>query len=183
MDTKFVQSSFTDDHEQLDQLLASFRKLKGSDFDRAKPLFEQFSAGLRLHILREERVLFPLFEEKTGMRDHGPTVVMRAEHQEIIRRLDAIHDKVRSRDTSSDQDEEALVEILAAHNFKEENILYPAIDRSLNAEEKAAAFERMEALAAETGQDHAQANRSGEPEVLGHTGSVRYSPNYFVAHH
>jgi iron-sulfur cluster repair protein YtfE (RIC family) len=172
-----VQSSFGDDHDRLDQLLATYRQLKRVDFDRAKPTFKQFKAGLQQHILREERILFPLFEDKTGMHDHGPTVVMRAEHREIARRLQAIDDKVRSRDVESDPEEDALVEILAAHNRKEENILYPAIDRLLNDEEKVAAFGKIEALPVEAYQTCC----GWEPS--GHAGVDRYSPNHFVALH
>ncbi len=175
MSEQMVQSFFADDHERLDQLLATYGRLKRVDFDRAKEAFRQFKVGLQQHILREEGVLFPLFEEKTGMRDHGPTVVMRAEHRQIARRLEAIDGKVRRRDVESDQEEEALVEILSAHNFKEENILYPAIDRLLKDEEKAAAFRRMEELPAEA---H-QACCGWEPS--GYAGGDRYSPNPVVA--
>ena len=177
MNYQIVQLSFADDHVRLDQLLATYRQLKGVDFDRAKQAFKEFKVGLQRHIVQEERVLFPLFEEKTGMHDHGPTAVMRAEHRELARRLEAIHEQVRSRDVESDTEEDALVEILAAHNCKEENILYPAIDRLLNDEEKAAAFRRMEALPVEA----YQACCGWDPS--GHDGADHYSPNRFVALH
>lgn len=177
MTNQMVQSSFADDHVRLDQLLVTYRQLKRVDFDQAKPVFRQFRVGLRRHIVQEERVLFPLFEEKTGMHDHGPTVVMREEHREIARRLEALHEKVRSRDVESDTEEDVLLEILAAHNHKEENILYPAIDRLLNDEEKAAAFRRMENLPVEA----YQACCGWDP--AGRAGADRYSPNRFVALH
>jgi hemerythrin superfamily protein len=44
---------------------------------------------------------------------------------------------------NSDEEEEALLQALLAHNRKEENILYPAIDRLTSEEEKAAAFQAM----------------------------------------
>jgi iron-sulfur cluster repair protein YtfE (RIC family) len=175
MNEQTVQSSFADDHDRLDQLLVTFRQSKRVDFDRAKQAFQQFRVGLRQHILREEGILFPLFEEKTGMHDHGPTVVMRAEHREIARRLETVHDKVRARDLESDQEEDALVVSLSMHNHKEENILYPALDRLLSSEEKAAAFREMEALPAEASQ--ACCGR-GPSE---HARADRYSPNAVVA--
>jgi regulator of cell morphogenesis and NO signaling len=175
MNDQTVQASFADDHDRLDELLATYRRSKRVDFDRAKRAFKQFKVGLQQHILREEGVLFPLFEEKTGMRDNGPTVVMRAEHRGIARRLEAIHDKVRVHDVDTDQEEEALVEILSAHNHKEENILYPAIDRMLNDEEEAAAFRKMEELAGEA----RQACCGWEPS--GYAEGDRYSPNRVVA--
>lgn len=177
MNDQLVQSSFGDDHDRLDQLLATYRESKRVDFDRAKQAFEQFKAGLQRHILWEENLLFPLFEGKTGMRDHGPTVVMRAEHRQIARRLEAIHDKVRARDVGSDEDEGALVEVLTAHNDKEENILYPTIDRLLTDEEKAAVFREMEELPVGAN----QAGHGGESS--GYAGGDRYTPNPFVTLH
>ncbi len=146
MNEPAVQTSFAHDHDRLDQLLESYRRLKRADFPVAKQAFREFKFGLQRHIIWEETILFPLFEEKTGMRDHGPTVVMRAEHREIGRRLEALHDKVRRHDPDSDREEQGLLQALAAHNQKEENVLYPAIDRLATAEEKAAAFRKMEEL-------------------------------------
>ncbi len=141
-----VQASFAHDHGRLDQLLETYRRLKRADFARAKQAFREFKFGLQRHIIWEETVLFPLFEDKSGMHDRGPTAVMRAEHREIGRRLEALHDKVRRQDADSDREEEELLQALAAHNQKEENVLYPAIDRLSSAEERAAAFKKMEEL-------------------------------------
>ncbi len=146
MNNLTVQTSFAHDHDRLDQLLETYRRLKGVDFAQAKQAFREFTFGLQRHIIWEETVLFPLFEEKTGMRDRGPTAVMRAEHREIGRCLEALHDKVRRQDADSGREEQALLQALFAHNHKEENVLYPAIDRLSSAEEKAAAFKTMEEL-------------------------------------
>jgi iron-sulfur cluster repair protein YtfE (RIC family) len=141
-----VQAAFAEDHDRLDQLLETYRRLKRVDFARAREAFKEFKTGLQRHILWEERILFPLFEEKTGLRDQGPTVVMRAEHREIGRCLEALHDKVRARDAASEREEELLVRALFLHNEKEENVLYPALDRLLTDEERAAVFRQMEEL-------------------------------------
>src|SRR5689334_17300334 len=141
-----VQTSFAHDHDRLDQLLETYRRLKGVDFAQAKQAFREFKFGLQRHIIWEETVLFPLFEEKTGIRDRGPIAVMRAEHREIGRCLEALHDKVRRQDADSDREEQALLQALFTHNQKEENVLYPAIDRLSSAEEKASAFKTMEEL-------------------------------------
>ena len=146
MNDPTIQASFAQDHDRLDRLLETYRRLKRVDFARAKQAFREFKFGLQQHIVWEEEVLFPLFEQKTGMRDHGPTAVMRAEHREIGQRLEALHDKVRRQDADSDREEEALLQALFAHNQKEENVLYPAIDRLSSEEERAAAFKTMEAL-------------------------------------
>lgn len=139
-----ITTSYGHDHERLDQLFAAYREQKRVDFARAKPNFREFKNGLYRHIQWEEEILFPLFEEKTGMRGMGPTQVMRIEHRQIIDLLEAIHDKVRQQDPESDSEERELIEVLGAHNHKEENILYPAIDQHVNDGEREEVFERMQ---------------------------------------
>lgn len=146
MNEPAVQTAFAHDHDRLDELLGTYRRLKRVDFARAKEAFREFKFGLQRHIIWEETILFPLFEGKTGMRETGPTAVMRAEHREIGRLLEKLHDRVRRQDPDSDQEEQDLVRVLFAHNQKEEHVLYPAIDRLSTEEERAAAFQKMEEL-------------------------------------
>jgi len=146
LQTLTIQESFSGDHDRLDECFRNFRAWKRSDFRRACDAFKEFEQGLQRHIVWEEHILFPLFEDKTGMRDCGPTAVMRDEHRRIRAYLDAIHDKVRIGSPDSDVDEQQLVELLTAHNEKEERVLYPALDRLLSEAERADAFERMQAV-------------------------------------
>jgi iron-sulfur cluster repair protein YtfE (RIC family) len=97
---------------------------------------------LRRHIIWEEELLFPLFERKTGMTS-GPTQVMRMEHRQIGRDLDAIHHKVHTQDADTDTEEHSLLEVLSRHNLKEEKILYPAIDQAMNESDRASLFDAM----------------------------------------
>ena len=145
-ETKSVREMFAADHDRLDSLFAEFQKLKRVDYAKAKENFKQFKFGLQRHIIWEEQVLFPAFESRTGMRDTGPTAVMRAEHRQIGERLEAIHDKVRGADPDSDREEQALLQLLSAHNQKEEMVLYPMLDRMLSPSELAAAFQTMEQI-------------------------------------
>jgi iron-sulfur cluster repair protein YtfE (RIC family) len=139
-----VKSSFASDHDRLDDLFVQFQKTKGTDYSRAKEFFKEFKFGLQRHIVWEESILFPLFEKKTGMYHTGPTEVMRQEHRRIGELLEAIHQKVKQQDPNSDQEEQALLVALSAHNQKEEMVLYPAIDRLTSDEEKTEAFAAME---------------------------------------
>jgi hemerythrin-like domain-containing protein len=84
----------------------------------------------------EEELLFPMWEEKTGMVEDGPTPVMRFEHEQIQKLLDAIYLKVESQDLNSDQEEQALLNLLSSHNRKEERALYPAIDNVWRSNER-----------------------------------------------
>jgi hemerythrin-like domain-containing protein len=137
-----IREYYEADHDRLDELFKTFQNWKRKDYPRAKEAFVAFKFGLQRHIVWEEEVLFPIFEEKVGMT-FGPTQVMRTEHREIATHLEAIHKKVQVADPDSDRDEANLLSVLGLHNEKEESILYPAIDRMVNEEEKAAVFERM----------------------------------------
>ena len=140
---KTISAFYEQDHDRLDELFKTFQKLKRSDFAMAKEAFKAFKFGLQRHIVWEEDVLFPLWEEKTGMSQGGPTFVMRAEHRQIGQQLEAIHDKVAEQNPDSDQEEQALLDLLGTHNMKEERVLYPAIDQLTSAEERATVFQNM----------------------------------------
>jgi regulator of cell morphogenesis and NO signaling len=139
-----IREAFAADHDRLDGLFESYRQARRTNSDRAREFFKEFKFGLQRHIVWEEQVLFPLFEEKTGMLHAGPTEVMRQEHRLIGMYLEAVHNKVRNRDPNSDNEVYALQSALALHNQKEENILYPTLDRLLSDEEKRGAFAAME---------------------------------------
>jgi iron-sulfur cluster repair protein YtfE (RIC family) len=132
------------DHDRLDGIFEGFKKLKQDDIDGAKTLFLDFKAGLEQHIVWEEDILFPIFEEGTGMHDTGPTAVMRMEHRQIRSFLEEIGEKALDGEFEEiDEAEIGLLEVLGAHNQKEENILYPAIDSLTSEQEKEQAITRM----------------------------------------
>ena len=140
---KTISEFYEQDHDRLDELFKTFQKLKRSDFGKAKEAFKEFKFGLQRHIVWEEDLLFPLWEEKTGMSEGGPTFVMRSEHRQIGQQLEAIHDKVAEQNPDSDQEEQALSNLLGSHNMKEERVLYPSIDQVTSEEEREAVFRNM----------------------------------------
>jgi regulator of cell morphogenesis and NO signaling len=143
---KTISEFYEQDHDRLDELFKTFQKLKRSDFAKAREAFKEFKFGLQRHIVWEEDVLFPLWEEKTGMSEGGPTFVMRAEHRQIGQQLEAIHGKVADQNPGSDQEEQALLELLGSHNMKEERVLYPAIDQLTSAKERESVFQNMKSI-------------------------------------
>ena len=140
---KTITEFFEQDHDRLDELFKTFQQSKQSDFPKAKEAFKEFKFGLQRHIVWEEDLLFPIWEQKTGMSDSGPTPVMRNEHRQIGQELEAIHQKVANQNPDSDQEEQALLDLLGSHNRKEERALYPAIDKVTSAEERQAVFLNM----------------------------------------
>lgn len=143
---KTITAVYEEDHNRLDKLFATFQKTKRSDFPKAKDAFREFKIGLQRHIVWEEDLLFPLWEEKTGMSEGGPTFVMRNEHRQIGQLLETIHDKVMQQNPDSDQEEQLLLSVLGSHNMKEERVLYPSIDNVTSAEEREKVFRDMEII-------------------------------------
>ncbi|TKB93003.1 MAG: hemerythrin domain-containing protein [Nitrospira sp.] len=143
---KTITTFYEEDHDRLDELFETFQASKQSDFAKAKEAFKEFTVGLQRHIVWEEELLFPIWEEKTGMVEDGPTPMMRHEHGQIKQLLDAIHRKVESQDLNSDQEEQSLLNLLGSHNRKEEKALYPAIDNVTSAEERATVFSNMKSI-------------------------------------
>lgn len=142
MNTTSINEHFTEDHERLDELFHQFQTLKTSDRVKAVNDFLEFKSGLEKHIVWEEEILFPSFEKKFGHLG-GPTEVMRWEHREIRKYLDAIAAKLAQDDNDTDVEEMGLQSVLCPHNNKEESILYPMIDQVIGAEERAGIFVRI----------------------------------------
>jgi iron-sulfur cluster repair protein YtfE (RIC family) len=128
-------------------LLAEFQNSKRNNFAHAAEAFRDFQTGLKRHIQWEEEVLFSAFETDDKSLTSGPTVVMRAEHRKIEEALQRLDDCVRDENPDCDEDEARLVEILQAHNFKEERVVYPMVDRMLGTAAKEALLHRIRALA------------------------------------
>ncbi len=102
--------------------------------DLGKELMRSFVWNMKLHFAREETILFPAFEEKTGMTS-GPTQVMRVEHEQIRGVLKEVSDCLNEGNLQRIFDlSEAMLILIAQHNSKEENILYPTTDQYLGLE-------------------------------------------------
>ncbi len=133
-----IKEYFGSDHKRLDAIYKGFADaVHEGRWDDAKKSFGEFSIGLRRHIAAEEEVLFPAFEEKTGMSDAGPTSVMRSEHKDIKEFLDditALTEKSDGAETAVKASK--LTFLLSDHNMKEEEILYPESDSMLSEAER-----------------------------------------------
>jgi hemerythrin-like domain-containing protein len=136
LQTDTVMDYLQTDHRRLDGLMdaASRAATEGRAADAAASFFE-FRVGLTRHIKIEEGLLFPAFEEATGMpRQGGPTGVMHLEHEEILRMLGEMGELFEAPilDVAAFESlRGALVALLHDHNGKEERVLYPMTDRMM----------------------------------------------------
>jgi len=92
-----------------------------------------FFAKMERHIAAEEELLFPAFEERTGMAGAGPTAVMRMEHEQIRSLFADMRAAMESRDAKQQYlgAAQTLRGLLQQHNAKDENMMYPMLDQAL----------------------------------------------------
>ncbi len=127
---------FTDDHRRCDDLWAAVEAAgEQRDVGAARAAFTAFAAATRRHFEMEETVLFPAFEQASGMT-MGPTQVMRAEHQQMRALLDLMAMAMAMAMTESDladllEQGDTLLMVTQQHNMKEEGMLYPMTERYL----------------------------------------------------
>jgi regulator of cell morphogenesis and NO signaling len=143
MNNATIFTYYAEDHDRLDRIFQQYQAGKSQDAAAAWTSFEQFVTGLQRHIAWEEQLLFPSFEQRTGMRGYGPTEVMRSEHRQILNALGLISASLQAGSTDTDHLDRELLAILGPHNQKEEQVLYPAIDSLLADPERKTVFERM----------------------------------------
>lgn len=130
-----IQEALVHDHQACDAIFAETEVAVGrGDLTAARAEFARFRDAMERHLHAEEDVVFPAFEDKTGMRS-GPTEVMRGEHgmmRDLFGKMDAALAQQQAQQYLGLA--ETLLILLQQHNIKEENVLYPMIDQALGSE-------------------------------------------------
>ena len=139
-----VQALMGREHDKLHSVLSDYQKHRWKS--AAKQHFREFREGIRKHIIWEEEILYPLYEERNGNRAAGPTVAMRGEHQKILGLVEQLHGLISRDDWHTEQLESALIHLLSAHRDREESTIYPWMDESVSAKERLAAIARLRAI-------------------------------------
>ncbi len=143
-----ISSYMSSDHHRCDNLFAQAESAASDeDWGAMATDLQAFLDAMHQHFAMEEDVLFPAFEERTGM-SMGPTQVMKMEHRQMRELFDAMVAALqqRNRDEFLGQAETLLV-MMQQHNMKEEQILYQMADRMLSGEIEDV-LQRMRAAAA-----------------------------------
>jgi regulator of cell morphogenesis and NO signaling len=135
------------DHARLDALeAAAFESRARGALAQARDVFADFAHGLRRHIGFEEQLLFPEFETRCRLvQEDGPTRVMRAEHDAILRIVRAMETQIDDLEAPIELGRIELRQLQRDHDLKEELIFYPALDRILDAEESDRVVARIQA--------------------------------------
>ena len=128
-----IPEYMTAKHRECDEV---FCQAEAAVAERNWPLaltkWQCFASELTEHLAQEEEVLFPQFEQATGMTA-GPTQVMRMEHQQmraLVQELDnALAAKAKDEYLGL---AETLMVMMQQHNMKEEMMLYPMMAQHLS---------------------------------------------------
>jgi iron-sulfur cluster repair protein YtfE (RIC family) len=139
-----IAQYLTEEHRHCDKEYAKAEEaVVAGDWEKAKEYFQKFKEDTLLHFRKEEEVLFPVFEETTGIT-MGPTQVMRHEHAQAKELLSRLEEAINSQDKDTFLSVgESLMILIQQHNMKEEQILYPMSDQHLDSEQM---VERMSRL-------------------------------------
>lgn len=130
MTDKSITGFFENDHREIDAILDD---LSYEDALKDLALFEEFDRRLERHIRWEEDLLFPAIVSINPMIAQGPVRIMKMEHEAIRHSKAKARDAFKKGDLAESREHcEAVKEMLAQHNMKEEGILYPACDQSLD---------------------------------------------------
>jgi hypothetical protein len=119
------------DHRELDQKFEEFQATPPAAEGRRRALFDEFATELRRHIAVEERLLFPAFGEGDPSR-RLLVEVMLDEHRRIEDALQKIQVRLAGGPASSGDLETELLNVLWAHNAREEGSVYPWFDTHLS---------------------------------------------------
>ena len=126
-----IKEFMTQEHRECDEIFAQMEDAVASKSNDALLKFEAFEDALTNHFKMEEMVLFPMFEQTTGMME-GPTQVMVMEHEQMRELLSKMEDAVGQNDNNKFFGlSETLMILMQQHNMKEEQMLYPMVQQHL----------------------------------------------------
>lgn len=130
-----ISSFLTQDHRDCDEVLAQLENsVNNENWREVQEVSKKFFSDMRHHFSMEEEIMFPAFEEKTGMQG-GPTHVMRLEHAQMLQLMQQMQEDIDKKDAEHFFGlSETLMMLIQQHNMKEEQMLYRMADAHLGDE-------------------------------------------------
>jgi len=128
-----LASFFTADHHQCDGYWADVETaIESGQDDAVEDTWKIFHDAMERHLKMEESVLFPAFEEATGMTQ-GPTAMMRMEHDQMRSVMAAMGERVAAFDHPKVESlGDTLMMLIQQHNMKEQGMLYRMAEQVLS---------------------------------------------------
>ena len=141
-----ISQSMTDDHRRIDQIFVEIeRAITKSEWDDAWSIADSFDEMMERHFSIEEEFLFPAIEAAT-VSASGPVRVMTMEHDQIRYLINVLRTAIteQSRENGLSASETLLM-MIQQHNSKEESVLYPIADRTVQTLEEEVSRRMLEA--------------------------------------
>jgi len=144
-----ITSYMQQDHVLIDGIAArAVAAAQAGDWAGLEREGGEFLRHLHRHIEVEEDVLFPAFEQRTGMSSGGPSAQMRVEHEQMQPILAKMQTAIGAQDAGGyESASRALFDILVPHNLKEEQMMYPMLDQAVGEDAAALLADAMTMLA------------------------------------
>lgn len=120
------------DHKRCDDyFIRAENHISQHNWQEGDASFRLFHDALKQHLRMEEKVLFPAFEQAIR-NSEGPLGMLRMEHGQIRGMVSRMSDAVARQDTVEFLiHSETFLLLLQQHSMKEEEILYPLLDKIL----------------------------------------------------
>jgi len=127
-----IASFLTADHRACDEEFANLENaVVSGNWEESQVQLNKFIRELLHHFDMEEKVMFPTFEDVTGMTQ-GPTMIMKMEHDQMRQLLNALQEDLEKKDKRHFFGvSESLMMLMQQHNMKEEQMLYSMADMRL----------------------------------------------------
>lgn len=142
-----VNAYLTWDHDRLDKLLANVADLaQKGDAKHVERQLAHYERGMRRHMRIEEQILDQLYAfDRTGATK-SPTQTLQAEHGEIARQLDEMHQAGAAHDLGKlNAKAVGLQAHIAGRHARQQTELYPLVDSLLGAAEAQKLITRLRA--------------------------------------
>lgn len=136
-------------HQELDELFLSHQlALLSLELHQAGEILGRYERKLLSHMRNEEELLIPIYEARTAEIAGGAVELFLGEHKRMKEFLAAFHDLLgRMKDEDATRLKRSLIDLLDRqsmykrlvehHDLREQNILYPWLDRVTSDKERA----------------------------------------------
>jgi len=134
-----ISDYMTAQHRQCDELFSEAESaVAENNWPLAERKWQDFARMLEAHLQAEETILFPQFEQATGITA-GPTQVMRMEHEQMRILANELETALRAKQRDHYLGlSETMMLLTQQHNMKEETMLYPMSQQRLPDADKVA---------------------------------------------
>ncbi|TAM50827.1 MAG: hemerythrin domain-containing protein [Burkholderiaceae bacterium] len=128
-----INDYMMNDHREVDAIFERARNAaEAADWAGVERDGEMFLRRIERHIEMEEKILFPAFDEVSGMSGAGPSQTMSSEHELMRPMFTQMREATQANNMASYlQAANSLHELLQQHNMKEEQMMYPMADQAL----------------------------------------------------